>query len=431
MWRLLILPVLAVVVFVGMYFYFYRGAGYTAPASPEFPVAHLNAPVSPVGEFEDRPALSRGTLVVDGLHGNNTSREELSSFISMVAGRGYEVEILGESARFGGFLSEDPWERLRLLQDRLRGADSLLVAVPQDRYSQEEVDLVEEFVTKKGGKLFLVNDTTRRNESNTLARRFGLAFQPDYLYNTVEYDLNFQNIIVRDFLPSEITRGVGQISLYSTSSIKGPGPGLAVADGNTRSSMSESPGPFYPLVQAGEGRILALGDLTFMIPPRNSVLDNSRLLANIADFLTTTERSFVLDDFPHFFGGEVDIVMGRPSLLDQAALVGDILPESTVSATEDTSRDTLFLGLYGDEADVAGYLQLAGVQLDGSLRTPFTAEMDTEGTGVVLLHASGGRHVLVALADTEENLEELVGLLESGDFRFGLVGDFIGVYRFE
>ncbi len=434
MWRLIIVPVLAVIVFAASYFYFYTGSGYSAPPSPEAPVAHLTAPVSTVGVFEDRPRVSRGTLVVDGLHGNNTSRAELSAFLSLVADRGYDVKILGESARFGGFLSSKPSVSFKRLEEELRGADSLLVAVPQDRYSPDEVDLVEEFVARKGGKLLLIGDTTRRNELNTLAGRFGVSFQPDYLFNTVEYDLNFQNVIVRDFLPSEITRGVGQISLYSTTSIKGPKPGLAVADGNTRSSMSESPGPFYPLVQAGDGRALALGDLTFMVPPRNSVLDNNRLLANIADFLTESEREFTLSDFPHFFRGGVDILLGSPELLDLASSLGKSIPGSTVSPAEDISRDAVFLGLYEDAAEVAQYLQLAGVQVDGiegSLRTPFTVDMDTGGTGVALLHGTDDRSVLVVLADSQKSLGKLVDQLQFGGFRDGLVGDLVGVYRFE
>ena len=299
--------------------------------------------------------------------------------------------------------------------------------------------MVEEFVARKGGKLLMIGDTTRRHELNTLAGRFGVSFQPDYLFNTVEYDLNFQNVIVRDFLPSEITRGVGQISLYSTSSIKGPKPGLAVADGNTRSSMSESPGPFYPLVQAGDDRALALGDLTFMVPPRNSVLDNQRLLANIADFLTESEREFALSDFPHFFRGGVDILLGRPELLDLASKLGEDISSATaatatVATAEDSSRDSVFLGLYEDAPEVAQYLQLAGVQVDGiegSLRTPFTADMDTPDTGVILLHETDERRVLVVLADSQESLVQLVSQLRSGGFRAGLVGDFVGVYRFK
>ena len=435
MWRLLLVPVLAALVFVAAYFYFYTPKGYTAPPNPEVPVERLAPPVSEVRSFDGVPRISRGRLVVDGLHANNFSKAEASAFLGMVRDRGYEVEVLGQPGRFGGFLSTEPRERYRTLQEQLRGADGLMVAMPQERYTPAEAALVEDFVLGRGGRLLLVGDPTRRHELNTLAGRFGLDYQPDYLFNQVEYDLNFQNILVRDFLPDEITRGVGQIALYSTGSIRGPGPGLAAADGNTRSSMSESPGPFYPMLKAARGRVLALGDFTFMIPPRNSVQDNGRLLANIADFLTGSERSYTLSDFPHFFGDEADVVTGRPSLLDLASVLGGALSgygvEPVIRSAGAPGRDMVYLGLYEDAGPVSQYLQLAGVRVDGSVRTPFTSGMDPENTGVIVLHQGEDRRALAVLADSEETLEELVSLLESGNFRDNLAGESTGVYRFE
>ena len=435
MWRLLLVPVLAAAFFFAAFFYFYSGDGYSAPPSPEIPVAQLAAPVSSVSPFEDRPLVSEGTLLVDGLHGNIFSRAEISAFLSMIRDRGYDVEVLGEPDPEGVFEGIDPLLRYSLLEEKLRGADGLLIVIPRDQYTPGEADLIEDFVLRKGGKLMMIGDPTRPHQANTVAGRFDVSFQPDYLFNTVEYDLNFQNIIVRDFLPHEITRGVGQIALYSASSINGATPGLAVADGNTRSSTADGPGPFYPLVTAGEGRVLALGDFTFMIPPRNSTLDNNQLMANIASFLTVSEREFVLSDFPYFFTDDVEVLLGRPSLLGLASNIGGALSNfqvaSSVASAEDITQDTVFLGLYEDADQVAQYLQLAGIQLDGSLRTPFTADMDPAGTGVVLLHTGPERRVLVALADSQFSLGSLVSLLQSGEFRDGLVDDFVGVYRFE
>ena len=450
MWRVLLVPVLAAAFFFAVYFYFYSGSSYSAPPNPEVPVAQLTAPVSSVTPFEDSPVANQGTLLVDGLHGNGFSRAEVSAFLSMVRDRGYDIEVLGGPDPFGAFggidpysqfspLEEkhgvDPFSRYLLLEEKLRGADSLLVVIPRDRYTPGEAALIEDFVLRKGGKLLIVGDPTRPHQANSLAGSFDVAFQPDYLFNTVEYDLNFQNIIVRDFLPHEITRGVGQIALYSAGSVQGPSLGLAVADGNTRSSTSEGTGPFYPLVTAGEDRVLALGDLTFMIPPRNSVLDNNRLLANIASFLTASEREFDLSDFPHFFSDDVEIILGRPSLLGLASGIEETLSTfqraSNVSGTEDITKDTVFLGLYEDADQVAQYLQLAGVHLDESLRTPFTSDMDPAGTGTILFHSGPDRQVLVVLADSPPGLGLMVSFLQSGKFRDGLVDDFVGVYRFE
>ena len=70
---------------------------------------------------------------------------------------------------------------------------------------------MERFVDK-GGKLLLVSDPTRPNQINVLAKKFGLEFRPDYLYNTVEYDQNFRHIFVRDFQPDALTNGSGDYS---------------------------------------------------------------------------------------------------------------------------------------------------------------------------------------------------------------------------
>ena len=46
--------------------------------------------------------------------------------------------------------------------------------------------------------MLLIGDPTRDNQLNRLAERFSITFQPDYLYNTLEYDLNFQRIFMSD-----------------------------------------------------------------------------------------------------------------------------------------------------------------------------------------------------------------------------------------
>ena len=204
-------------------------------------------PSSSFSLFTEVPPLRRGTLVLDGAHGNDFDKGEISALLSRVTDRGYEIEFIGEAFDLGGFRSLGLEERLFLLNEKLRQADSLAVILSERAYKKEEVDIVERFV-EKGGKLLLVADPTRDHSINSLAERFGIAFQPDYLYNTTEYDINFQNIFIRNFRPDELTRGLRQIALYTAGSIKSSGPGLAFTDENTASSMQERIEPFYPIV---------------------------------------------------------------------------------------------------------------------------------------------------------------------------------------
>ena len=432
--RLGLLLIFALAFFLAAYYYFYRGS-YDPPPTVQIPVDGIAPPTSQLRAFAELPLIQKGTLLVDGIHGNSFSKGELTALLNRVADRGYEVEIMGEARRFGGFSSLSESSRLSLMEEKLRQADSLLVVVPNDAYSKEEADLIEQYVLRKGGKVLLIADPTRRNNINSLAERFGVTFQPDYLYNTADYDLNFQNIFIRRFRADDITEGLEQIVLYTAGSVKSSGPGIAFTDETTRSSMLEQPDPFQPMVKAGEGRVLALSDLTFMIPPRNSILDNDRLISNIADYLTASQRSFDLADFPNFFKGDVDILLGRSSLFDVAADFKGMLSEfgtgSDIQAVEDITKDTVYLGLYEDASDVAQYLEVAGIGLDDVLRTPFTPDIKRENTAIILLHPGRDSHALVILGDTEGSLREAVFLLSSGGFRGGLVGDFVGVYRTE
>jgi hypothetical protein len=170
-----------------------------------------------------------------------------------------------------------------------------------------------------------------------------------------------------------------------------------------------------------------------MVPPQNSVLDNNRLVSNIADYLTTNDREFHLADFPHFFQGDVDILLGQSSLFEVGTDLKSVLSalgtRAEIRGVENFTRDVVYLGLYADSSRVTQYLDIAGVRVDKSLRTPFTADIPLEGTSIVVLHQSKGRDALVILGDSPGTLSSTVALLRSGDFRDGLVGDFVGVYR--
>jgi len=393
----------------------------------------ITAPSSELRLFDESPLIQKGTLLIDGIHGNDFTKSELAALISRVNDRGYEVEFMGTVGRFGNFSSLSESVRLTMMKEKLRRADSLAVILPIDDYTPEEVDLVERFILRKGGKVLLIADPTRRHQINSLAERFGLAFQSDYLYNTTDYDLNFQNVFISDFREDEVTKGLEKIVLYTAGSIRTPNPGLAFTDGGTHSSMLEQIEPFYPLVKAAEGRVLALSDFTFMIPPRNAILDNNKLISNIADYLTSSQRSFDLADFPGFFKDDVDILLGRSELFDVAGDLKDGLLTFRINAevrgVEDITKDMVYVGLYEDSADVAQYLELAGLGVDDVIRTPFTPDIQREDTAIIMLNSGPERQVLVILGDSESALRDVVVRLSRGSFRDGLVGDFVGVYR--
>ena len=426
---LALLPISAAATFAGVFLFFYRGS-YEPPPAVDIPFEQITSPALATDAAIDSGAVQArsGVLLVDTMHWNSFTPSELVALSSWVSNRGYRVETLGN------FVREDLRVRPRLLEEKLRRADTFVVMLPRDGYMDAEVDLVERFV-EKGGKLLLVSDPTRPNRINVLANRFGVEFQPDYLYNTVEYDLNFRNIFVRDFQPDPLTNGLDAIAMYVAGSVRSSGSGLAFTDANTKSSLAEADQRLQPIAWGDSRNVLAIGDFTFMVPPYNALLDNDRLLSNLADYLTESQRQFDLTDFPYFFeggpDGTVDILLGQPSLWDIGVRMRNGLDAgglaSGISGVADASRDTVFLGLYDNAPGVSQYLQAAGIRIDDDLSAPFAPDIRRQGTAITLLHREQGRHVLVVMANTPDDLAEAVSALFNGDFRQDLVSDLVGM----
>ena len=418
LWLLALVPLFALAFIVWGFLFYYQGS-YQPPPAVDFPIDQINRTEASQGDFVYSPGmqLREGLLLVDTAHSNSFEKGEIASLLSRVTDQGYDIEFVSSS-----------------LEEKLRGADSLVVILPRDPYDQEEAGMVERFV-QKGGKLLLIADPTRRHDINSLARRFGLDFQPDYLYNQVEHDQIFRDIYVRDFQPGQLTRGLNEIVLYTAGSIRSSGPGLAITDQNTRSSTAEREAAFHPIALADNRNVLAVFDLTFMIPPQDSISDNSQLVSNLVDYLTTSQREFELADFPSFFKGEVDILLGQSAPFVLGTEFKNILARQQISSTirsaEDVGQDTVFIGLYEDSPRVTRYLEAAGMQVGETIRTPSTPGLVAEGTSVILLDSSQDRQVLVILADSADNLTDTIKLLSLGDFRTGLVDDFVGVYKAE
>lgn len=426
---LILLVVCVGVAFAAAYLVFYRG-NYAGPPSAEMQyvsrgVASANDGTQWTPSVGERPG---GLVLLDTLHSNGFSSREILTLRTRVVAQGYDLELLGNFAR-----SAEP-DRRSQYAERLREADSLIVITPLVAYSAGEVDVIEDFV-RKGGKLVMVSDPGRRDQMNTLAQRFGVQFRPDYLYNQVENDRNFQNIFIRDFRPDQLTAGLDTIVLFTSGSITSSGPGLAVADSRTESAVAENNGDLYVMARAADRNVLAISDFTFMIPPHDSAADNDRLLSNIIDFATTSDRIFDLADFPHFYqtgpDDGVQILLGRPDLIGSGARLKGGLEEYGISAdirgTEDVSRDTVFLGLHDDALQVRQYLQAAGVRVDDMVKIPSGLELDPARTSLTVLGREGDRHVLILLADTPTALNGAVGSLLSGGFRSDLVSEVIGV----
>ena len=463
---LLIAPV------VVRWFYYYEGR-YIPAEAPRPDLGQIDEPLPDVEPFSDvQTSETLGTVLVDLAHENHVEMAELNVLQARLAARGQRLQPV-----------LDPYE----LASQLRHAQALVILSPGLDWTQEEIQQVQRFV-EKGGRLLLATDPTRYGilydewgyyvgidpdvaHINDLASRFGLVFQDDYLYNTVENEGNFRNIILTDLADEKVTSGLDRIVFFAANSIASEQPALITAGGETRSSTSERTEELTVGLLAADGAVLALGDLTFMTEPNNAVSDNDQFIANIADFLGSGQRTYELADFPYFFSDEVHLVYAGAPLLDsdlvqegsalqaQLAEVGRTL---TVREEEDGDTDTLYLGLYEQAEEVEPYLTAAEVTLvftptvaleeddadtGESLDTSSTitatvqptstesleeetespnngrnriivaplGEMSPATTSLLLLQREGDREIMVALANSEEGLTNTLARLATND----------------
>lgn len=438
------------------------------PAYEPKTIADVSVVPTPTSHmFVDTPVVGDGSVLLDMAHANSFTVEEISYLDGRLTARGFEM-----IPYTGGDLAT-----------MLRGVNALITIAPIDAYEPDEVQAVRDFVDR-GGRLLMVGDPTRFLVTveetdfsfttslekddiplNTLANEFNIAFNGDYLYNTVENEGNFRNIILKEsaFAEDKLTDGLTEVAFYSAHSLQvgAEGKALLTADDNTWSSATDRPGGLVLAASSENGRVLALGDIHFMLEPYYTVFDNSRFIAQIADFLTeTNDRGFVLADFPYFYHKPVDLVYtGAPDLgpgaFDEIIALQDAFRQVDhdlqLAATPNAAHDTLFLGLYNQADEVVDILASEGISLtidppiltaDETAVSLDAAEADetaettddetavsetiTEtvrliqsgwghvqmsGTALVLLHEKDGQRSVVVLAASNEGLANTVDRL--------------------
>lgn len=424
--------------------------------------------------FVDAPEMFGGLVLLDQAHDNAFTLDEIGYLDGRLAARGAELVA---------YTGND-------LATALRAVNAFVVITPLQSFSTEEVQAVENFV-HSGGRLLLLGDPTRYNvvveedlfsfnvfvESdkiplNSLANAFDIIFNGDYLYNTLENEGNFRNIILNEvgFAESPLTADLNQVVLYGVHSLQvgARAEALMAGDDNTWSSATDRPGGLTLAATAAEGQVLAVGDIQFLMEPFYTVLDNGRFIAQIADFLTKPiQRDYTVADFPYFFAKNIDLIYtGTPQLGPDAfdeiitlqASLREAEKELSLATTDSQSGDAIYLGLYNQSEDVADLLADAGITftIDPAILTeaetavlqaavseeadaaaedgetteePSDAEPTAEaeifdrliqsdlgsvqmsGTALILLDESGGQRRLVVLAASKDGLESVVNRL--------------------
>ncbi len=459
--------------------YHYRRP-YVAPGV-QFPdLAQIQVPQASSVPFVDEDVqLGSGIVAIDRAHGNRVDDAELNVLLARLTKRGIRATSVwpGES-----------------LPDALRTVTALVVVSPHAVYTEDEIAAVARFV-EQGGRILLAADPSRYDIEvqydetggeryvvqsdvpaiNSLASAFGLAFADDYLYNTQENAGNYQYVIFRDLVEGPLSAGVAEVVFYAAHSVSASEQAVIRSSAATASSLHEQGGGWVAMALGGGGKVLAVGDFTFMTEPHNASLDNDRLIANIADFVGEAERTFGLTEFPRFLGSDIDLVPVFPGTEDTAfsgTAVSEVARlQSALSSAKvrlhwhsepETGHDRLYLGLYdglGVVPEAADLLAQHGITLTletserarlaltpqptlqvpqpETTRTP-TATVrpardwihvpgigQIEAQQNVLFYANEeqGRQVLFVLAYAEEGLNAAIDRLLGGDWNGCLIDD--------
>ncbi|UCG24003.1 MAG: hypothetical protein JSW55_18035 [Chloroflexota bacterium] len=403
-------------------------------------------PTPAAGDFVDDPEVGHGWVLLDAAHDNRFELAEISYLDSRLAARGYELRTYKEGD----------------LATALRPVSAFVTIAPMAAYDEEQILALTDFV-ERGGRLLLVGDPTRfelifeEEEDfdpfsysidsddialNSLANAFDLVFNGDYLYNTVDNEGNFQNIVLDQdgMADSALTEGLEQLAFYgSHSSQAGPdGRPLLSADDDTWSSATDRSGGLALGALGADDRVLALGDIEFLSEPYYTVYDNSRFISQMADFLTGAERDFVLTDFPFFYGDEIDLVYtGDPELgpnaFDEVVGLQEALGRSgrQLSLVDEPGdqASVLYAGLYNQSEELADILETAGVTLiiDPPVETEPAADdeptEEEDGAGSETDESSAGeeeektRRITSDLGDVQMAGTALILFVEEGESR--------------
>jgi len=221
----------------------------------------------------------RGLVLIDLSHGNKVSWLELDILIWELVKRDVSVRFIPQ------------WSELEAI---LSNASALIIASPTKPYSLKECEIIEAFVGR-GGLLILFFDpamewlemSTLLEPINSLSTRFGISFARGYLYNNEENYGIYRNIYVREFTENPLTQGITSLIFFTATHIRSQDKGIAWASEGTYSSVTERTERYsvIALVERGNGKVIAFGDLTFLIEPYCYLEDNYKLIANLASII--------------------------------------------------------------------------------------------------------------------------------------------------
>ncbi|MDH3942621.1 MAG: GldG family protein [Anaerolineae bacterium] len=413
----------------------FRTGSYDPGELPEIDDSALIDTLPTYRTYRDEPVEGAGTVIFDLSHRNNTALNDLTPLRDRIVNRGVEIVDFDEETGF------------RI--SGLRGATALVIPSPTLAYSDLELEAIVDFVND-GGRLLLIADPTRTAELdagddlfaaffpesaipaiNSLANEFGIVYLDDYLYNLESNQGNYRNVILDHFAPEQaLTDGLSSVVMFAAHSIRSDGTPIISGDNNTHSPVRSGESNLSPAVLSEDGQVFALGDITFLTPPFHTIADNDHFMSNLADWLSTAERDWDLNDFPYLFERPVDVVPFQEGPVDPQfiPLVRDLdeaLEETGLSVNIAPQviggHDSIRAGSFEDSTAVEDLLSRAGVEIGAEGNGDLIESQDlgvfpADGTTLFLTLHSETEVIIVVMAEDEDSVLAGLEMLLEADF---------------
>lgn len=446
----LVIPVLARLLWFYQGFYLPRTSS-QAPEFEKFLIPQPTLSTQVAQEFVKN--TQRRNVLVDFSHANRFSLSEIDPLTNIILQMGANIQIDYDGKDF-----------INKLQD----ANAYIVIAPTTKFSKENIQAISDFVDR-GGRLLIIADPTRTYQNyyfdledsvliaNQIIDPFDIAFKTDYLYSITHNEGNYRNIYALPVGENQILAGISNIVFYGAHPMAGSYIPLLQGDETTLSSGTDQGGAFFIAGLSLKGNVLVLGDMGFMVTPYNQVVDNYRLVLNIANYLAGTARTRSLADFPNLFSRDVNILQTVGFSIDktivaelsslQSFLKSKGLNVTITSKIED-NKDLLVLGTYPPSNTIDNILGAVGIHFKiteaNSLESAFLTEAGTQAPshskleiilkndnylipGIGVIPASGfnfvlygqtvEQNILVLLAESPKNVIELLKLFNKGSLK--------------
>lgn len=238
------------------------------------------------------PSGDVGVVLFDRGHENRFENEDIAPLVEAINEAGGEVRFSDFAGPIGPTLAD---------------VDVLVVLDPSDPYTKDEVNEVEQFV-EDGGRVLMAGEpnrkevqqtgffaalVTERSELTELGSPFGISFGSEYLYDMQHNDGNFKNVVTSppQRTDAAAVEGVETVSMYTAATVSVNRGTVLLRTADTAERGSDDTRAGFPVaVLTRNGRVMALGDKTFLNDQYAAVADNDLFVQRIVEFMTEADH---------------------------------------------------------------------------------------------------------------------------------------------